>query len=82
MLLLDVLVFVGSVKEVLRRNARGLVVQSTNALLKKIGLSAIGFLTSTIVSGLLLFLDLSMGEAIARVCDRIDKRPGDKLIAF
>ena len=26
---------VGSVKEVLRRNARGLVVQSTNALLKK-----------------------------------------------
>lgn len=73
---------VGSVKEVLRRNARGLVVQSTNALLKKIGLSAIGFLASTIVSGLLLFLDLSMGEAIARVCDRIDKRPGDKLIAF
>ena len=82
MLLLDVLVFVGSVKEVLRRNARGLVVQSTNALLKKIGLSAIGFLASTIVSGLLLFLDLSMGEAIARVCDRIDKRPGGKLIAF
>ena len=82
MLLLDALVFVGSVKEVLRRNARGLVVQSTNALLKKIGLSAIRFLASTIVSGLLLFLDLSMGEAIARVCDRIDKRPGDKLIAF
>lgn len=27
---------VGSVKEVLRRNARGLVVQSTNALLKKL----------------------------------------------
>ena len=52
--------------------------QSTNALLEKIGLSAIGFLASTIVSGLLLFLDLSMGEAIARVCDRIDKRPGDK----
>lgn len=58
---------VGSVKEVLRRNARGLVVQSTNALLKKVGLSAIGFLASTIVSGLLLFLDLSMGEAIASI---------------
>ena len=41
-------------------------------IIKKNGLSAIGFLASTIVSGLLLFLDLSMGEAIARVCDRID----------
>ena len=64
---------VGSVREILRRNARGLVVQATKPLLAKVGLSAAGFAASSIVSGLLLFLDLSLGEAIANVLDRIDK---------
>lgn len=63
----------GSVKEILRRNARGLVVQSTQALLRNVGLSAAGFLASSIVSGLELFLNLSLGEGIARVLDRLDK---------
>ena len=46
---------VGSVREILRRNARGLVVQATSTLLRKVGLSAEGFLASSIVSGLELF---------------------------
>ncbi len=62
----------GSVREILKRNAKGLVVQATSSLLKKVGLSAAGWVASSIVSGLLLFLDLSLGEAIARVWDRLD----------
>lgn len=64
---------VGSVREILRRNARGLVVQTTSTLLRKVGLSAAGFLASSIVSGLELFLNLSLGQGIAMVLDRIDK---------
>ncbi|WP_418223115.1 hypothetical protein [Clostridium isatidis] len=64
---------VGSVREILRRNARGLVVQATSTLLRKVGLSAAGFLASSIVSGLELFLNLSLGQGIAMVLDRIDK---------
>lgn len=65
---------VGSVREILRRNARGLVVQSTRLLLQKVGLSAAGFLATSIVSGLELFLNLSLGQGIARALDRVDKR--------
>lgn len=64
---------VGSVKEILRRNARGLVVQSTKALLTKVGLSAAGFLASSIVSGLTLFLNMSLGGGIAMALDMVDK---------
>ncbi|MBQ6820170.1 MAG: hypothetical protein IJO26_02605 [Clostridium sp.] len=64
---------VGSVREILRRNARGLVVQATSTLLRKVGLSATGFLASSIVSGLELFLNFSLGQGIAMVLDRIDK---------
>ena len=63
----------GSVREILRRNAKGLVVQATKTLLKNVGLSAAGFLASSIVSGLTLFLDLSLGQGIARALDRVDK---------
>ena len=70
----------GSVKEILRRNARGLVVQSTKMLLKNVGLSAAGFLASSIVSGLELFLNLSLGQGISRALDRIDKKRNNGLI--
>lgn len=65
---------VGSVREILRRNAKGLVVQSTRILLQKVGLSAAGFLASNIVAGLELFLNVSLGQGIAMALDRIDKK--------
>lgn len=70
---LGIVGIVGSVREILKRNAKGLVVQATSTLLRKVGLSAAGFLSSSIVSGLALFLNTSLGEGIARALDRVDK---------
>lgn len=54
-----------------------MVIEVTSALLKKVALSAAGFVVSSIVSGLDHFLDLSLGKAIAYAWDRIDKYPND-----
>lgn len=72
----------GSVKTILANNAKGLIVQSTKKLLKQVGISAAGFIANSIVGGLLLFLDLSLGEAIAKLADRFDAVPRNGVIAF
>lgn len=62
----------GSIKEILRRNAKGLVVKSTRQALLKARLSAASWFVGQIVGTLNLFLNLTIGMAIAKIWDRFD----------
>lgn len=67
----------GGVREILRRNAKGLIIQATSKALRKAGLSAGGWAVSTMVGMLERFADFSIGVAIAKAWDRIDGYPND-----
>lgn len=64
----------GAVREILRKNAKGLIVNSTKTLLRSARIAIAGAAVNSIVNGLSHFLDFSFGKAIAYSWDRyVDK---------
>lgn len=73
---------IAAIKEILRRNTKGVVLQLTKTLLLKAGISLAGTTISSIVGALEQFLDFNLGTAIAKAWDKIDAYPGNGICDF